>query len=331
MGLIGSLDSGVSALQAFTKGIEVIGNNVANVDTYGYKTGRADYADQFSQVLSQASGTSGSQPSTTQIGSGSRVSGTTSDFSQGSISTTGVKTDLAIDGNGFFVVRDYNSNEKFVTRAGNFTTDANGYILTPDGQRLQGLVGGAISYSVTEVSGQLVFTASTTSPSSVGDMRTDFGLTVANGGLTIVSTGAGAVTSFTQAQVQAAAPQLSNYAFDSNGHLTFNLSNGDSFIKGQVLMTSFTNPNALAKAGNNLFTNFTAAGPVGGTMTLSAANNTPGTNGLGNFKTASLELSNVDLTAQFADLITVQRSFQAASRIITVSDDILQEVVNLKR
>ncbi len=327
MGLIGSLDSGVSAMKAFTRGIEVIGNNIANVNTYGYKRQRTDYADNFSQVFSKASGNGGSAPTTNQVGTGSRVASTTTNFNQGDTTSTGIITDLAIYGEGFFVLVDPNNSAKYVTRAGNFGTDKNDYLLAPNGMRLQGLTGGAINYTVTEVAGQLVFTvASKTAPSAAGDMRADFGLTV-GGGLTVDSS----VTSFNTAQIEAAAPQLDSFGFDTNGNLTMVLSDGASFTKGKVLLTKFENPNALSKAGDNLFNNFDAAGPTGGTMTLSAANNTPGTNGLATFKTEALELSNVDLTNEFANLITTQRSFQAASRIITVSDDILQEVVNLKR
>lgn len=326
MALIGSLDSGVSAMKAFTKGIEVIGNNIANVNTFGYKGQRTDYADNFSQIFTKASGSSGSAPNTNQVGTGARVSGVISNFTQGGISSTGQTTDLAIYGEGFFVLMDTNNSTKYVTRAGNFGTDNSDYILAQNGMRLQGMTGGAISYVVTQVNGALVFTPTKTDPSTVGDMRVNFGISVGSG-ITVDSS----VTSFTTQQINDAAPQLNSYAFDSNGNLTMYLSNGDSFVKGQVLLTRFDNPNALSKAGDNLFSNFDAAGPVGGTMTLSASNNTPGTNGLGVFKTEAVELSNVDLTQEFANLITTQRSFQAASRIITVSDDVLQEVVNLKR
>ncbi len=101
-------------------------------------------------------------------------------------------------------------------------------------------------------------------------------------------------------------------------------------LAAAVLLMDFRDPTALVKEGANLYSGFDAAGVVG-TINLSAANNTPGSYGLGTIQGGSLELSNVDLTEQFADMITTQRSFQAGSRIITVSDDILQEVVNLKR
>jgi flagellar hook protein FlgE len=121
-----------------------------------------------------------------------------------------------------------------------------------------------------------------------------------------------------------------SFQFGGNGDLQVSLSNGSSFTGGRVLLMDFSDPTALVREGANLFSGFDAAGVIG-SLNLSSANNTPGSYGLGSIQGGSLELSNVDLTEQFAELITTQRSFQAGSRIITVSDDILQEVVNLKR
>lgn len=96
------------------------------------------------------------------------------------------------------------------------------------------------------------------------------------------------------------------------------------------MLQNFSDPGALTREGSNLFSGFSAAGPIGG-IGLTAANNSPGSNGLGRIQSGTLELSNVDLSAEFADLITTQRAFQAASRVITVSDTVLDDVVNLKR
>jgi flagellar hook protein FlgE len=328
MSLINSLSSGVSALRSFSKGIEVIGNNISNVNTTGFKGARVDYSDSFSQMLSRATGSDGTGNSgpTNQVGMGVQVAKISNAFTQGSISPTGVPTDLAISGNGFFKVVNSVSGTEYATRAGNFRVDDAGSLLNPDGLNLQGFSNGSIRYSVSEVAGELVFTPTDVAPTSIGDMNVNFDLSVGNG-ISLASS----VTSYTAAQVEAAAPRLESYAFDKYGNLTFYLSNGDSFVKGQVLLLNFTDPNALVKEGGNLYTNFEAAGPLGGTSILTGANNTPGTNGLGSFQTNALELSNVDLTEEFANLITTQRSFQAGARIITVSDDILQEIVNLKR
>jgi flagellar hook protein FlgE len=106
------------------------------------------------------------------------------------------------------------------------------------------------------------------------------------------------------------------------------LDDGTQYESGQVLLERFEDSNLLEKVGDNLFTNLRAAGPLGGDA-LTAVE--PGTNGTGLLKSAALEMSNVDLAGEFADLITTQRGFQANARIITTSDEVLQEVVNLKR
>jgi flagellar hook protein FlgE len=101
-----------------------------------------------------------------------------------------------------------------------------------------------------------------------------------------------------------------------------------------VLIQTYTDPAALVREGNNLYSGLSAAGPVGAAANdpaLQAAVNKPGTNGLGSIQAGTLELSNVDLTDQFANLITTQRSFQAASRLVTVSDSVLEDIVNLKQ
>ena len=101
-------------------------------------------------------------------------------------------------------------------------------------------------------------------------------------------------------------------------------------MTNRLLLQDFRDPSALQRSGDNLFTGMANAGPVGG-LALSATDHLPGENGLGNIEAGTLELSNVDLTEQFANMITTQRSFQASSRIVTVSDQVLEEVVNLKR
>src|SRR5690348_4602372 len=114
MALIGSLTSGVSALKAFSKGLELIGNNIANVNTTGYKSSSASFADTFSNTLRSASA---SGDSAIQVGTGVQIAGITTSFAQGSLSTTGNSSDLGISGNGYFVVQDANG-KNFATRDG---------------------------------------------------------------------------------------------------------------------------------------------------------------------------------------------------------------------
>ncbi len=133
--MIGSLQTGVSGLQQFQEDLQVIGNNIANVNTVGYKSTSMDFEDQLSQSLAGGSGNS------MQIGEGVATGAIDSDFSQGTINTTGATTNLAINGNGFFLVTDPSSGLTYATRDGEFNTDANGYLVNANGDRVQGLMG----------------------------------------------------------------------------------------------------------------------------------------------------------------------------------------------
>ena len=126
--MLRSLNTAVSGLQEFQQDIDIIGNNIANVNTTGYKDSRADFEDTFSQALS----------SNVQVGSGVTTADTAMNFSQGTINNTGVSTDLAISGPGFFEVRNPADNATYTTRAGDFHVDDNGYLVTNSGMRVQG-------------------------------------------------------------------------------------------------------------------------------------------------------------------------------------------------
>jgi flagellar hook protein FlgE len=282
MSLIGTLTSGVSALKSFTKDLEVIGNNIANVNTTAYKGSTTSFEDSFSNTMrsSAPSSATTSNVSAIQVGSGVQIGAIQARFTQGSLSSTGVSTDLGVSGSGFFQVVNPADGSTFATRAGDFRFDDQGYLVTTSGYRVQGLNNG-----------------------SVGDIK-------------LGTPPAGA--------------QLKSFSFDGQGKLVEYYSDGTNAGTNQVLLQSFRDPSALQRAGDNLFTGFTAAGPVGG-ATLSAGNNAPGSNGLGKIESGTLELSNVDLTEQFANMIAAQRSFQASSRVVTVSDSVLEEIVNLKR
>src|ERR1051326_1628840 len=129
--MIGSLQTGVIALQQYQEDLEVIGNNIANVGTTGYKSSTMQFADTFSQSFGDSGG-----GASRQVGTGVTTSAITSEFSQGAINATGVATNLAITGNGYFVVKDPSSGASFVTRDGTFGLDNNGYLVTADGYRV---------------------------------------------------------------------------------------------------------------------------------------------------------------------------------------------------
>jgi flagellar hook protein FlgE len=125
-----SFNIGLSGLLAANKSLDVAGNNIANVATVGFKSSRAEFADQYAHSIR---GTSGG----TNVGSGVRTAAVTQSFSQGAMNTgTGRDLDLAINGNGFFMVS--NNGEKLYTRAGNFHTDSAGNIIDSNGNNLQG-------------------------------------------------------------------------------------------------------------------------------------------------------------------------------------------------
>ena len=130
-GLSASMWTGVSGLQTHSKNMNVIGNNLANVSTLGFKSQRMDFNDYL-----YLSGSSASGP--TQIGAGSSVYAVLGDFSQGALEATNSATDLAIDGNGYFGVRKPNSDQIFYTRAGDFYFNADRELVNPQGMRLQG-------------------------------------------------------------------------------------------------------------------------------------------------------------------------------------------------
>lgn len=285
MALIGTLTSGVSALRTFSKGLEVIGNNIANINTTGYKASQASFAESFSNTLRGSAPSNGSASSLPglQIGTGVQLAGISSNFSQGALTSTGVTTDLGISGRGFFIVEDPTSGSVYATRDGSFRLDDNGYLVTQGGLRVRGLTG--------------------TPPSTLGDIRVGQNLP--------------------------AGAELQSISIDRQGNLIEFFSDGTSATTNKIQLQNFNDTSALMREGNNLYTGLTAAGPLGGGIL--AGNNNPGEGGLGSVQSGVLESSNVDLTAQFSELITTQRSFQAGSRLITVSDTVLEDIVNLKR
>src|ERR1019366_3084715 len=130
--MLRSLDSGVSALQQFQQEMDVIGNKITNVNSVGFKGANVSFADTFSQTI--GSNSSGSM----QVGTGVLTASISNDFTAGSISNTGVPTDMAVNGQGFFLVKDPTTNAEYVTRDGHFGVDANGYLVTTNGMRVQG-------------------------------------------------------------------------------------------------------------------------------------------------------------------------------------------------
>ena len=282
--MLTSLANGVTGLEAFQQEMDVIGNNISNINTPAFKAGITDFADALSDTIRSSSAgtaTTSGVPSM-QVGTGVSVVDIASNWSAGSLTNTGISNDLGIQGNGFFVVRNTVTNSNYVTQAGNFSVDGNGYLVTATGERVQGYSDAGLT--------------------TLGDIKID-------------TTGESAASI-------AAGATLQSYTVGQNGQITVNLSDGTSFVRGQILMQNFQAPQMLISEGNNLYSGMANAG---GLATMSAA----GTSGLGTIQSGYLEASNVDLSNEMANLITAQRAFEANSKIITASDEMLQTLDNL--
>lgn len=300
--MLRSMYSGISGLRGFQTKLDVIGNNIANVNTSGYKKGRAVFQDMMSQTMK------GSQPGVggrgginpMQVGLGSQIASIDNIHTQGFRQSTGNPLDFAIQGDGMFILKQVPEGgqpeqDSFYTRAGNFYLDDNNAIVNADGYYLMGF--------------QSVANAS-------GETELDYSLPVNK---IIIPDDA---QSFSVAQ---------------DGSVNYIDANGQAQVAGQVALARFSNPAGLEKLGNSLYRETPNAGLFRNAGTDVVANAqgyyVPGdsANGIGNVIESALEMSNVDLAEEFTEMIVAQRGFQANTRIITTSDEVLQELVNLKR
>ncbi|MCL2422692.1 MAG: flagellar hook protein FlgE [Micrococcales bacterium] len=396
--MLRSLFSGISGLRAHQTMLDVTGNNIANVNTTGYKASQTQFQDTLSQLLTGAGGAQDGRGGTNpaQVGLGVRVAGITSNFTQGSAQLTNRTTDMMISGDGFFVVR--RGNETLFTRAGSFDFDATGMMTLPgDGALVQGwmAVNGAIdmnaplsdlripvgalmaaqqtSTSVYEgnlqadapdgvilnrdvvvydsqgnegllslqltktPAGWEVFDGTTTQPVTFNtttgaitspltwnaDVTTAIGTMQVTVDLTAVTGFAGVDTIKNQMQDGYAAGTLTSFQLGADGTITGTFTNSLKQVIGQIALANFNNPAGLEKVGGSLFTTTVNSGGA----QIGAA----GVGGRGSLSGGTLEMSNVDLSSEFTSLIIAQRGFQANSRVITTSDEILNELINLKR
>jgi flagellar hook protein FlgE len=401
-----SMFAGVSGLRNHQIRMDVIGNNIANVNTVAFKSGRVNFQDIFSQTIRGASAPTvtagGTNPQ--QVGLGMAVAAIDTLHIQGNLQLTGKVTDVGIQGNGFFVLRS--GGQYIFTRAGTFDQDAGGYLVnTSNGLRVQGWVTSSGVYpnkdesNLTDIQiplGQNIpadatanvryaynldaatsVGASRVSPVKVFDSlgmqhtveitftKTDInewdwqavagGAPVGAGTITFntdgtVDTGvAGAVTynppgtdpvnvavdfsSVTQfaSETTISAIErdgypmgaLEGFTIDANGVISGSYSNGLNQQLAQIGLASFSNPVGLIKRGENMYEESNNSGmrQVG----------EAGSGGRGRMAPGNIEMSNVDLAREFTEMIITQRGFQVNSRIITTSDEMLQELVNLKR
>lgn len=413
-----SLYAGVSGLRNHQVRLDVIGNNIANVNTVAFKASRVTFKEAFAQLLQGASRPPGDLGGINpiQIGSGMNIGSIDQLFTQGTLESTGQNTDLAIQGESFFVVS--NGARRFYTRAGNFQLDADGRLIAPNnGYVVQGLnadtdgtfssssritdvllplgqktparattdialtgnldagadVGETHAMGVTVYDGsgaphtlEIVFTntaagewdwevtcdtASVTAGTGTATFNSNGSLatfTYPGGGteLTITPSGSGDPFDITLAageindidglagfsnpsnavvsrQDGYPSGDLESISIDANGVVTGFFTNGVSRALAQIALAKFNNPTGLLRQGDNMYSESANSGlaVLGFAGTSDTSTITPG----------ALENSNVDLSQEFTNMIVTQRGFQANARVISTSDEMLNELVNLRR
>lgn len=439
--MLKSLSTGISALNAYAQSLGIIGDNIANVKTTSYKANQVTFANLLSETMEAK-----------RYGDGVKLWNVNTSWAQGAPETTGNPTDLAINGEGFFTLRDTANNATYYSRAGQFNFEKNGYLINPDGLRVQGYSVDPITNEIGDSGDILVetglgepnptttlrsilnlnsgaeaqntfsttltvydslgnpipltlFFTKTTVPNewamdvkvpvpeyaaalsdiqingnAVADPTDDtipydpdtrpvklvFGtdgelltagaaaadleisVTLANGAIlnpdplnpgtaqpitwSLFDNGVSNGT-ITQYAASSAATELSQdglpagaldvVSISEEGIVSAVYSNGQVEPLAQLMVSTFINNQGLTGKGSNLYMeSLTSGQPTAGI---------PGTGPRGLISPGELEMSNVDLSTEFVNMITVQRAYQANSKVITTSDEILQELMNLKR
>jgi flagellar hook protein FlgE len=280
--------SAISGLKMHQSMLDVTANDIANVNTIGYKGSRTTFTDQLAQLQSGASapGVGGGGRNPAQIGLGVQFGSIDNLMGGGALQSTSNVLDLAVQGDGWFRVTTDGpddplsaagapANAEGFTRAGNFTRNSQGFLVTQSGAYLLG--------------------------KSAPDGGEDVYIQVPDG--------------------------ASNMTIGSNGQVSYiPAAGGDRITAGYLTLAKFANEGGLERASTNLWRVSPASGPE-----TPAGGGVPGTNGLGATVSGVVEMSNVDLASEFTELISAQRGFQANSRVISTADEILQDLVNIKR
>lgn len=257
-----SLYSAATGMEAQQLNLNTIANNLANVNTAGFKRSNIEFQD----LLYQKPKVAGSQdaggnivPTGVEVGNGSRVASTQKVFTQGQLTQTGEQLDIAISGDGFFEVQKPDGTTAY-TRDGSFKLSATGAITTSDGlpvlSGFQPVPAGTTSISVSE-----------------------------------------------------------------DGNVTYNTASGSTSFRLQL--TRFANPSGLNSLGGNLY----QESPASGTPETGS----PGELGFGSLEQGYIESSNVNIVQEMVNMITAQRAYEINSKSVQTSDEMLQNVAQLKR
>jgi len=310
--MIKSMYSAVSGIKSFQTKMDVIGNNIANVNTTGFKSSRVVFKDLFYQTLSNASAPSNvkSGISPRQVGLGAAIANIDIQNTRTGMEQTDRPLDLYISGDGYFTVTDGTGNISY-TRVGSFNFDVAGNLVDSNGSNVCGLLPdtGIIPAGAFDPDTGII-------PAGAADPDTGI-IPLAVIPIKVVKTDS------TGKEVSALV-NYSNISVGKNGIIS-GIDSTDQTIKilGQIALAKFPNAEALLQDGN-LYNKETLNSGV-------ATYVVPGLSASGTLTAGGLEMSNVDLSKEFTDMIVTQRGLQANARVITTSDEILQELVGLKR
>lgn len=420
MSITTSFFTGLSGLDTHAIAMQVIGDNIANLHTTGFKGSSSHFEDVLGVSLSGVTGSN-------QTGAGAKVSTVDINFIQGSLETTDVATDIAINGKGFFIVSDPLTEEEFYTRAGHFNIDNQGYYVNNLGYRVQGYLydsdgvnlietlsdirihqnnmipprvtseiemvlnldasENALSWDINDPFGSSHFSTAITIFDTIGQahqievyftktgdqqwewhavidgndvqgstsgeyvlygegqmdfddagqlttsMPVDFhtGSIIFYNGLSAPSTDidfSGTTQYGSASSIQRlyqngySAGNVSGIAIDEEGNIMANYTNGIRRNIAQLALADFPNLNGLIRKGGNIFQATTRSGDP--------LYNKPGIGGMGNICSSMLEESNVDMAAEFIKMIIIQRGYQANTKVITTTDEMLSQLINIR-
>jgi flagellar hook protein FlgE len=420
MSIASSFYSALSGMNSNGVAMQVVADNISNSNTVGFKSSTVQFEDILGMSLEGISGIN-------HVGVGAVVSTMAASFTQGTLNTTGLGTDLAVNGKGFFIVQDPTANEQFYTRAGNFHEDSNGYLVNPNGLRVQGYLYDSLGTNLVETledivvdqttmippntTGELDFVLNLDSASSIktfditdpgatsnystaltiydtlgqshtitvyfskiadqtwdwnavidgsdvrggiagtpqlfGTGEVDFdtsgllsttmpenfytgSITYANGiAATATNIDFTATTQYGSSSIIQslhqdgyAAGTLTGINITSEGNIVGHFTNGEVKNIARLALADFPSLNGLERAGNLLF----KSSPDSGDPLV----NKPGEGGLGQLAAGMLEESNTDLAAEFIKMIITQRAYQANSKIITTTDEMLAQLMSIK-
>ena len=259
-----SLYSAATGMEAQQLNLNTIANNLANVNTPGFKRSKVEFQDLLYQKPTRAAGTDSGGgnlvPSGLEVGNGTRVAATTKIFTQGQLTNTGNNLDVAIQGDGFFEIQKPDGTIGY-TRDGSFKLNAQGQVVTTDGLPV--------------LSGFQPIPQGTQS------------VAISQSGLATITSATGTQSTF------------------------------------QITLATFANSAGLQSLGGNLYDETTASGaPIVGD---------PGTAGFGSTMQGYSEASNVNIVEEMVNLITAQRAYEINSKSIQSSDEMLQNIAQLKR